>query len=133
MHIWNIETGTLKELDSRFISKPGIRSVSISPDGRLVAAGCPSFHPKIYIWDVQSAILMEEIPVHGDSVRSVAFTPDGHGIISGSQDGTLRYWNVRAVVSRLNCAPGLPAIISSDVFTTNNGCINSVSVSQDGQ
>ena len=25
---------------------------------------------------------------------SVAFTPDGHGLVSSSEDGTLKYWDV---------------------------------------
>jgi len=27
-------------------------------------------------------------------VSSVAFTPDGHGLVSGSFDSTLKYWDV---------------------------------------
>ena len=33
---------------------------------------------------------------------SVAFTPDGHGLVSGSADKTLKYWDV----SRLANGPG---------------------------
>ena len=33
---------------------------------------------------------------------SVAFTPDGHGLVSGSLDKTLKYWDV----SRLANGPG---------------------------
>jgi WD40 repeat protein len=29
---------------------------------------------------------------HQDSVNSVAFSPDGQKIVSGSTDGTLRFW-----------------------------------------
>ncbi len=30
---------------------------------------------------------------HSDSVRSVAFSPDGHHIVSGSDDLTIRMWS----------------------------------------
>ena len=33
---------------------------------------------------------------------SVAFTPDGHGLVSGSADKTLKYWDI----SRLANGPG---------------------------
>lgn len=31
---------------------------------------------------------------HTDGVSSVAFTPDGQGLISGSGDRTLKYWDL---------------------------------------
>lgn len=55
-----------------------ICSVSISPDGRLVAAASP--FGSIFIWDVLTCKLIEHIEVR--SVNSVAFTPDGKGLIS---------------------------------------------------
>jgi len=36
-------------------------------------------------------------------VWSVAFTPDGHGLVSGSSDGRLKHWDV----SRLANGPGV--------------------------
>jgi WD40 repeat protein len=31
---------------------------------------------------------------HGGPVTSVAFSPDGHSLVSGSEDGTLVLWNL---------------------------------------
>ena len=31
---------------------------------------------------------------HSDTVRSVSFSPDGRRIVSGSQDNTLKVWDV---------------------------------------
>ena len=33
---------------------------------------------------------------HTDVIRAVLFTPDGRHIISGSSDGTIRFWNVQS-------------------------------------
>ncbi len=39
-------------------------------------------------------MLVERLRGHRDSVYSVAFTPDGRGLVSGSLDKTLKYWDV---------------------------------------
>jgi WD40 repeat protein len=38
--------------------------------------------------------LLNTLTGHSDSVNAVAVTPDGHYIVSGSADGTLRVWNL---------------------------------------
>ena len=67
-------------------------SVSASHDGKLVAAGCGD--SIIRIWDVQTGYLVERLRGHGESVRSVAFTPDGSGLISGSDDNKVKRWDL---------------------------------------
>jgi WD40 repeat protein len=56
------------------------------PDGKLVAAG--SLETVVWIWDVNARHLVERSKGHKDSVYSVAFTPDGKGLVSGSLDKT---------------------------------------------
>ena len=41
-----------------------------------------------------TGVLVERLRGHRDSVYSVAFTPDGKGLISGSLDKTLKSWDV---------------------------------------
>ncbi len=45
---------------------------------------------------------------HTSWVKSVAFSPDGHRIVSGSSDGTIRVWN----------APTIEILVGSDDRTT---------------
>jgi len=56
----------------------------------------------VRIWDARSCELLETLRGHRGGVSSVAFTPDGHGLVSGSFDNTLKYWDV----SRLSDGPG---------------------------
>jgi WD40 repeat protein len=56
---------------------------------------------------------------HSDSVWSVAVTPDGKQVISGSQDGTLKIWN-------LNTGKLVRTI------TAHDGSINAISTTPDG-
>ena len=56
----------------------------------------------VRIWDARTGDLLERLRGHRDSVYSVAFTPDARGLVSGSLDKTLKYWDV----SRLAGGPG---------------------------
>ena len=76
----------------------GVISVSISPDGSMVAAG--SLDSVIRIWEVASGILLDSLRGHRDSVYSVAFTPDGKGIISGSLDKSLKLWDLCSLLHK---------------------------------
>ena len=76
----------------------GVTSVSISPDGSMVAAG--SLDSVIRIWEVSSGILLDSLRGHRDSVYSVAFTPDGKSIISGSLDRSLKLWDLSSLLHK---------------------------------
>jgi general transcriptional corepressor TUP1 len=65
--------------------------VAVSPDGCLVAVGY--YDNIVRLWDLQTRQLVECLVGHVAGV-SMAFTPDGKGLVSGSADGTLKHWNV---------------------------------------
>ena len=64
-------------------------SVRFSPNGRYVAAG--DSVGILRIWDVRSGLLVKKL-THKGGIRSVAYTPDGRGLLSGSD--TVQYWDV---------------------------------------
>ena len=39
-------------------------------------------------------LLSDKTNAHSDWVKAVAFSPDGTKIVSGSDDGTLKVWNI---------------------------------------
>jgi general transcriptional corepressor TUP1 len=69
-----------------------VYSVAVSPDGCLVAVGYSD--DIVRLWDLQTRQLVECLVGHIARVSSVAFTPDGKGLVSGSADGTLKHWSL---------------------------------------
>jgi len=65
----------------------------------------------VYIWDARTGELLETLRGHEGVAWSVAFTPDGRGLVSGSSDKTLKYWDISRLASRpggQQNSPGTP-------------------------
>jgi len=71
-----------------------VRSVAISPDGRLVASGF--LYEGIKVWEVDSGVPLRSLRGHTASVNSIAFSPDSQCLVSGSRDRTIKLWDVYA-------------------------------------
>ena len=106
--LWSTSTGTcLHTLGDERTDGPtdGVTSVSISPDGRTLAAG--SLDKVVRLWDVTTGQFLAKLGNgdraaaagqaafgHADSVYSVAFSPDGNTLASGSLDHSIMLWDV---------------------------------------
>jgi WD40 repeat protein len=72
-----------------------VRSLAISPDDELLAAGGDSC--TVCVWDQRSGSLLNRCKGHTQKVWSVAFSPDGQRLASASADGTVKVWDPLAV------------------------------------
>lgn len=70
--------------------------VAFSPIDCLIAAGLS--YGAVRIWAAQTGALVETLSRHMGAVRSVAFARDGEALLSGSSDGTIKIWNIAALV-----------------------------------
>jgi len=90
VHLWDVARGNrLATLVQRL---KVLNSLSYSPDGRILAV---ALGLTVALWDVARAA--ELPPLQGKQagpVWSVAFTPDGQTLMTGSTDGTVKFWDV---------------------------------------
>jgi RNA polymerase sigma factor (sigma-70 family) len=71
----------------------GIASVALSPDGKLVLAGCTDNVLRVYELSTGKERKLEG---HTRQLHGAVFTPDGKRILSGSYDQTVRLWDVES-------------------------------------
>lgn len=102
-------------------------SIAFSPDGTKLAA-CDSF--KITIWDVHRRTLEGELLGNTSWVMSVAFSPGGDYVVSGSDDNTVRIWSLPKCAMVSKPLQGHRASVQGVAFSPNG--VQVVSVSDDG-
>jgi WD40 repeat protein len=69
-----------------------VNSIKISADGRFIVSADDD--GKIEIWHLDSGQLIHAIKGHNKIARSVAISPDGWTIASGSYSNTVKIWRV---------------------------------------
>jgi WD40 repeat protein len=67
-----------------------VRSVSFSPDGKMLATA--GFDGTARLWN-PSGQQLAEFKGHQGRVNSVSFSPDGNTLATAGRDGTARLWN----------------------------------------
>jgi WD40 repeat protein len=113
VRLWRVSDGSLER--SWEASAKAVKSVAFSPDGATLASGGGRMDHSIGLWQVNQGTLLRKItgialvlpavaprygagPIqitgHSGSVLSVAFSPDGTTLATGSIDKTLRMWRV---------------------------------------
>jgi len=72
-----------------------VLTAQFSPSGQHIVSGADD--GSICIWDVKTKAMQHILHTHGDSIRSVFMTADHLRLVSCSEDGTIRVWNLTEV------------------------------------
>jgi hypothetical protein len=100
IHLWSVASG--KEVGQLRGHPTGVAAVAFSPDGKRLASGggalvflpSPDADNTIHLWDLARGKEVRRLRGHRWGVTSLAFSPDGRLLVSGSRDNTVRLWEV---------------------------------------
>jgi WD40 repeat protein len=128
LKLWNAKTGDLVRAFKDF----GVNSAVFSPDGRKILTGeSPSTYidtgklsPSLILWDAVTGDRLMTFTGHTEWVNSVAFSPHGEYVASGSgndalgpsKDSTVRIWDA-ATGKLLKTLPGHSGPVTSIAFS----------------
>ncbi|CAE6433102.1 unnamed protein product [Rhizoctonia solani] len=133
IRIWSVHDGALVYTFSSVASE--IFSLSYSCDGLYIVSG--SFNADVIVWNTHTGSpIAGPFLGHTGCVRSVAFSPSGEHIVSGSDDKTIRIWKPPIPVGSVTQldAPSctdlqtegvLNSILKGDFIFENSGWIKS--------
>ena len=88
IRIWDLATGTVHQT---FEDYDWTYSISFSPNRELLVSGSSR---GVKVWDLATGSLHKTLEGHDDLVKSVAISPDGQWLASGSDDRTIGVWDL---------------------------------------
>jgi WD40 repeat protein/serine/threonine protein kinase len=126
IHVWDVASGRRRFLLT--VSRGNLNQVLYSPDGRYLAAASRDYDQtiskesgEVKLWDAATGKEVRTLRGHNRMVTSLAFTPDSRRLISGSNDWTVKVWEVSSgqemlsfSLSQLELAPVFHLALSPD-------------------
>ncbi|KAI9746513.1 MAG: general transcription repressor [Claussenomyces sp. TS43310] len=142
VRVWDISTGYLVErLEGPDGHKDSVYSVAFAPNGKDLVSG--SLDKTIKMWELMAprghppangpkgGRCIKTFEGHKDFVLSVALTPDGAWVLSGSKDRGVQFWDPRSGSTQLmlqghknsviSVAPSPTTMANGGMFATGSG------------
>ncbi|KAL7423517.1 general transcription repressor [Cryptotrichosporon argae] len=133
VRVWNVHTG--QQVERLKGHKDSVYSVAFSPDGKCLVSG--SLDRTLRVWDLSqtkraldnaAAAPGAKEPVekglgtcastlqgHKDYVLSVAISPDGQWVVSGSKDRSIQFWHIASGQAQFMLQGHKNSVISIDL------------------
>ncbi|AFZ14017.1 WD40 repeat-containing protein [Crinalium epipsammum PCC 9333] len=164
LKVWDLQTGTAL---STFIGHNDfVRAVAITPDGKTAVSG--SDDNTVKVWDLPgtarstlpawltrifkmlkpefTGTALSTLTGHNASVIAVAITPDGKTAVSGSEDNTLKVWDLQIgtalsilpawltrIFKILTLKPELHTGTALSTLTGHNNSVQAVAITPNGK
>lgn len=138
VRVWDTATG--QQVERLKGHKDSVYSVAFSPDGQFLVSG--SLDRSIRLWDLghmkrslekngkdQRSVLSardgsnticQTLSGHKDYVLSVAVSPDGQWVVSGSKDRSIQFWNIATGQAQFMLQGHKNSVISIDLAKSGN-------------
>lgn len=124
---WDLRAGQFRD----YISGDQIYSLAFSPDSRVIAGTAKN---TIALWNADTGEKICAIgnspEGHRSSVNTIAFSPDGRTLASGSTDGTIKLWSLQTLQVLQSIENGHTGRINSIAFSPSGKVF--VSAGSDG-
>jgi formylglycine-generating enzyme required for sulfatase activity/WD40 repeat protein/serine/threonine protein kinase len=94
-HLWNLATGRqLRIFEVPAGGHKPTTEVAFSPDGRTLAIGTFVWDRALRLCDVNTGRELHAYRGHTSNILTLAFSPDAKTLVSGSDDWSVRLWDV---------------------------------------
>jgi WD40 repeat protein len=119
VEVWESATGGLvASFPLKDVPYLSAMTVAISPNGRLLAAGCSD--GAVRIWDIFSQQQLASWKGHQETILTVAFSPDGRTLASGGVDTTILLWDVSRLKATASPARGTVKDLALDLTANHS-------------
>lgn len=118
IHLWNVDTATHRATFKA--PGTGFSALIFSPNGKLLASGCGD--GSVRLWNATAkqqgfggkigqflpTLMLKE---HKEDVSTLAFSPNGKKLLTGSDDGTIRAWDTTTGKQKFTCTGHLDRVL----------------------
>ena len=91
IRLWSLPDGKLLKTLRGNLGNKGFDSLVISPNSKILVSG---YDNTIRLWSLPDGKHLKKLTGHDSSIESLAITPDGQILVSGSSDNTIRLWSL---------------------------------------